>query len=166
MKWSGKCGLEIEPIASDLAKIVLRSIEPRKLENLKGVGLDPENPKHRLEIIILSLFSLRTAIPAALGQDKEERLLFYVEYFLKVAYIDILKFGTIDEFETFLNERYKEYDLLDSSNAMVSEIGRCFSKNIGIANAPLIHWADMSYRNTRLMYIDYLKMINEEYELI
>jgi hypothetical protein len=92
--------------------------------------------------------------------------LFYVEQLLKIAYLDILNFGAIDQFETFLKKRYEQYDSLDLTDATTSGIGRCFSKNIGIDNAALIYWADMSYRKIRLMYLDFLKMIDDKYELI
>lgn len=166
MEWSGKGELKLENIASDLAKMVLRSIEPGKLKNLKEWGVNPENSKHRLEIVILSLFSLRAAIPLALGQDKGKALLLYVEQLLKIAYIDVLKFGNIDQFETLLRSRYEEYDSLDHPGATASGIGLCFSRNIGIDNVALICWADMSDRKFRLMYVDYLKMINDKYDLV
>jgi hypothetical protein len=166
MERSGKDRLKLEVIASELAKMVLRPIEPGKLKKLEVWGVNPENSKHRLEIVILSLFSFRAAIPSTLGQEKGKTLLLYIEQLLKISYIDILKFGNTEQFETFLKERYEEYDRLDRPGATTSGIGLCFSKNIGIDHAALISWADMSHRKINLMYVDYLKMINNRYELI
>jgi hypothetical protein len=171
MEWFRKDRLKIEDAASDLSKMVLRSIEPSNLESLKQWGVNPNNAKHRSEIVILSLFSLRSAVfitqhSSTFNQDVGDILLLYVEQFLKISYMDVLSFGTIEQFEIFLQTRYEEYDSLDSPGKETPSIGLRFGKNIGIDDVALVHWAEMSFRKIRLMYVDFLKMMNDKYELI
>jgi hypothetical protein len=165
MGWFAKDRMKLEDLASDLSNLVLRSIEPRKLENLKERGVDPENSKQRLEIVILSLFSLRAVIPSVLDQDKGNTLFLYVEQLLKTSYEDILSFGTTEQFEIFLQKRYEEYGDLDRPGSAMPRIGLRFAKNIGIEDAALIYWADMFFKKIRSMHVDFLKMVNEKYDL-
>jgi hypothetical protein len=166
MQRSGKSGLKLEDITSALAKMALSSIEPSKLEKLREFGVNPENSTHRLEIVILSLFSLRAAIPSALDQDKGNTLLLYVEQLLKISYEDILSFGATEQFEIFLQKRYEEYDGLYRPGSTIPRIGLRFAKNIGIEDAALIYWADMFFRKIRLMHVDFLRVINEKHDLV
>src|SRR5215475_13072774 len=104
MERSGKNGLKLEDIASDLAKLVLQSVEKSKLECLIKCGVNPENSKHRFEIVILALFSLKSAILIAqqssmFDQRKGSELLHFVEQLLKTSYVDVLTLGYADQFE-------------------------------------------------------------------
>lgn len=166
MGWFGKDKLKLEDVANDLAKLVLRSIELSKLEPLKEWGINPENSKHRLEILILSLFTLRSAIPHALEQDKGVTVILYVEQLVKVSYVDVLKLGTTSEFESTLNKRYEEYEKLDNPGATTPSIGLAFGRNIGIDDFALAHWAEMTFRKTRLTQVEFLKNISDKFSLI
>lgn len=166
MGWFSKDKLKLEDLASDLSRLALRSIEPSKLEPLKEYGINPENSMHRLEIVILSLFSLRAAISSVLDQDKGNTLLLYVEQLLKISYEDILSFGTTEQFEIFLQKRYEEYEDLDRPGITIPRIGLRFSKNIGIEDAALLYWADTFFRKTRLLHVDFLMTVNEKYDLV
>ena len=166
MGWFGKDKLKLEDVAPDLAKLVLRSIEPSKLEPLEEWGVDPENSNHRLEILILSLFTLRSAIPHALEQDKGVTLILYVEQLVKVSYVDVLKLGTTSEFESTLNKRYEEYEKLVSSGATTPRIGLAFGRNIGIDDFALAHWAEMNFRKNRLTQVEFLRNINDKFQLV
>src|SRR5215475_15920756 len=102
MERSGKDGLKLEDLASSLAKMVLQSIDKSRLECLIKCGVNPENSKHRLEIVILSLFSLKAAIFIAeqssmFDQCKGSELLLYVEQHLKISYADVLTLGYADQ---------------------------------------------------------------------
>ncbi len=166
MGWFGKDKLKLEDMAPDLAKLVLRSIEPIKLEPLNEWGVSAENSKHRLEILILSLFTLRSAIPHALEQDKGVTLILYVEQLVKVSYVDVLKLGTTSEFELTLNKRYEEYEKLDSPGATTPRIGLAFGRNIGIDDFALAHWAEMTFRRTRLTQVEFLRNISDKFQLV
>src|SRR4030095_2298707 len=162
----GKDKLKLENVAQDFAKMVLKNIAPEKIEPLEEWGVNPENSKHRLEILILSLFTLRSAIPHALEQDKGVTLILYIEQLVKVSYVDVFKLGTTSEFESTLNKRYEEYEKLDSPGATTPRIGLAFGRNIGIDDFALAHWAEMTFRKTRLAYVDFLRTTNEKYELV
>jgi hypothetical protein len=166
MGWFAKNSMKLEDLASDLSNLVLRSIEPSKLENLKEWSVNPENSKHRLEIVILSLFSLRAAILSTLDQDKGNTLLLFVEQILKTSYEDILSFGTTEQSEIFLQNRYEDYNDLDRFGSPIPRVGLRFAKNIGIEDAALIYWADMFFKKTRQMYVELLSAINEKYDLV
>jgi hypothetical protein len=134
-----KDGIKLQDIASDLTKMVMHSLEPSKIGPLKKQGVDPNNAEHRLEIVVLSLFSLRSAIFVAqhlsiLDQDKGNALLRYVTQLLKISCVDVLKFATIEQFESFLQMRYVGYDNLDIPGSKAPGIGLRFGKNIGINN--------------------------------
>src|SRR5262245_18469373 len=108
MEPSGKSRLKLEDLASDLAEMVLKSIETSELEPLKQRGVNQNNAKHRLEIVILSIFSLRSAIFITQQSSTFDKLignalLLYVEQFLKISYVDVLTLGDTDQFENLLN---------------------------------------------------------------
>lgn len=171
MEPSGKDRLMLEDLASDLAKMVLQSIKPSRLEYLKTWSVNPENSKHRLEIVILFLFSLKSAIFIAqqssmFDQNKGSELLLYVEQFLKTSYADVLTLGDTDQFENLIEKRYEEYESRDTPSSPIPRIGLRFSRNIEIDDIALVHWAETTFRTVRLTYVDYLKMINDRYELI
>ena len=171
MERSGKNGLKLEDIASDLAKLVLQSVEKSKLECLIKCGVNPENSKHRFEIVILALFSLKSAIFIAqqssmFDQRKGSELLLYVEKLLKISYVDVLTLGYTDQFENLLEERYEEYESRDTLVSTIPRIGLRFSRNIGIDDLAIVLWAEMKYRKFRLKYVDFLKMMNDRYDLI
>jgi hypothetical protein len=166
MGWFGRDRLKMEEVAADLCKLVLRDITPDKLESLRQWGVNPDNPKHRLEIVILSLFCLRSSIPFALEKEQGTTLLTYIEHLLKISYVDVLKLGNTDQFETVLHQRYEEYNNLDTPGATIPRIGLRFSQNIGIDDMALVHWAEMTFRKVRLSYVDFLKNINEKYQLV
>jgi hypothetical protein len=166
MGWFSKERLKLESVAPDLCREVLRSIAPNELEKLKEWGVRPGDPKHRLEIVILSLFCLRSSIPFALERDKGNTLLLYIERLLKISYVDALKLGTTDQFETVLHKRYEEYDKLDSPGATIPRIGLRFSQNIGIDDLAIVHWAEMNFKRVSLLYVDFLKKISEKFELV
>jgi hypothetical protein len=171
MEPSGKGRLKLEDLASDLTKIVLKSIEPSELESLKQWGVNQNNAKHRLEIVILSTFSLRSAIfitqqSSTFDKLIGDALLLYVEQFLKISYVDVLTLGDTDQFENLLNKRCEEYESRDAPGSPIPRIGLRFGRNIGIDDIALVHWAETTFRTVRLTYVDYLKMINDRYELI
>jgi hypothetical protein len=168
MGWFGKDKLKLDDVASEMSRIVLNRIAPDKLEPLKEWGVNPENPKHRLEILILSLFTLRSAIPHVLEQDKGVTLMLYVEHLVKVSYVDVLKLGTTSEFESTLNKRYEEYEKLDrpGSATVTPRIGLAFSSNVGIEDIALAHWAEMSFRRVRLTQVEFLRNISDKYQLV
>jgi hypothetical protein len=172
MERSGKDRLNLEDLASDLAvKIVLQSIKLRELEDLKTWGVNPKSSKHRHEIVILSLFSLKSAIFIAqqlptFDQDKGSELLLYVEQYLKNSYTKVLTLGDTDQFENLLRSRYEDYESRDTPGSPIPRIGLRFSRNIGIDDMAIVHWAEATFRKNRQTYVDYLKMINDRYELI
>ena len=172
MERSGKDRLNLEDLASDLAvKIVLHSIKLRELEDLKTWGVNPESPRHRLEIVILSLSSLKSAIfivqqSSTLDQDKGSELLLYVEQYLKNSYANVLTLGDTDQFENLLHSRYEEYESRDTPGSPIPRIGLRFCHNIEIDDIALVHWAETTFRTARQTYVDYLKLINDRYELI
>jgi len=172
MEWSGKDRLKLEDLASDLAvKMVLQSIKLRELEDLKTWGVNPESPRHRLEIVILSLSSLKSAIfivqqSSTLDQDKGSELLLYVEQYLKNSYANVLTLGDTDQFENLLHSRYEEYESRDTPGSTIPRIGLWFSRNIGIDDMALVHWAETTFRMTRQTYVDFLKTISDGFDLI
>jgi hypothetical protein len=172
MESFGKDRLKLEDLSSDFAvKMVLQSIKLRELEDLKTWGVNPESSKHRLEIVILSLFSLKSAIfiaqrSSAFDQDKGNELLLYVEQYLKNSYANVLMLGDTDQFENLLRSRYEEYESCDTPDSTIPQIGLRFSHNIGIDDIALVHWAETTFRKVRQTYVDFLKVINDKYELI
>jgi len=171
MEWSEIGKLKLEDLASDLVKMVLQSIKPSKLEDLKTWSVNPESSKHRLEIVILFLFSLKSAIfiaqqSSTSDQNKGSELLLYVEQLLKISYADVLTLGDTDQFENLIEKRYEEYESRDTPGSPIPRIGLRFSHNIEIDDLALVHWAETTFRTVRLTYVDYLKMINDKYELI
>jgi len=172
MESSGKDRLKLEDLASDLAvKMVLQSIKLRELEDLKTWGVNPESSKHRLEIVILSLFSLKSAIfiaqqSSTFNRDKGSELLLYVEQYLKNSYSNVLTLGDTDQFENLLRSRYEEYESRDTPGSTIPQIGLRFSNNIGIDDIALVQWAETTFRTVRQTYVDFLKVINDKYELI
>ena len=171
MERSGKDSLKLEDLASDLVKMVLLSIEPSKLEDLKTWSVNPESSKHRLEIVILFLFSLKSAIfiaqqSSTSDQNKGSELLLYVEQLLKISYADVLTLGDTDQFENLIEKRYEEYESRDTLVSTIPRIGLRFSRNIGIDDLAIVLWAEMKYRKFRLKYVDFLKMTYDRYDLI
>jgi len=154
MERSGKDSLKLEDLASDLVKMVLLSIKPSKLEDLKTWSVNPESSKHRLEIVILLLFSLKSAISIAqqsstLDQDKWSELLLYVEQFLKTSFVDVLTLGDADQFEHLLEKRYEEYESRDTPGSPIPRIGLRFCHNIEIDDMALVHWAETTFRTAK-----------------
>ena len=171
MEWSEIGKLKLEDLASDLVKMVLQSIKPSKLEDLKTWSVNPESSKHRLEIVILFLFSLKSAIfiaqqSSTSDQNKGSELLLYVEQLLKISYADVLTLGDTDQFENLIEKRYEEYESRDTPVSTIPRIGLRFSRNIGIDDLAIVLWAEMKYRKFRLKYVDFLKMMNDRYDLI
>ena len=160
--------LEIEQVASDLTNFILKPLSEDNLESLEQWGFDPENGQHMLEIMLLSFFAFRMSLDDS--KKWTNPLLFQIEQRLKITYVEILKFGTSNQFETALIQRTKEYDLIFNGQTdieyKIQKVGTRFASKIESQDATLMYWASRSFVEWNNAFINFLVIMDDRFELI
>ena len=172
MALSSKKKLQLSDVAPDLARMILKSISEESLSQLQDWGVNPDSGEHKLEILILGLYALRVSAQEGLRhiQKNYVALLYYTEQDIKTIYVEVLKYGTSHQFETTLQDRYREYDsIMESSvseDRKLQRIGLSFAKHIGTADAALIYWSSKTFVRVAQGFTKFLSNLDSQFELV
>jgi hypothetical protein len=163
--------LHLSDIASELARLILKSIR-ESLNDLEECGVDPDSQANKLEILILNLFVLKVAAQEGLRhiQKNYVDLLFYTEQNLKATYVEVWKYGTADQFETTLQQRYREYDGImkgpTTTYIKLRRIGLSFADHIGAPDVAVVSWASAVCMSLLQSLTSNLNKIDSHFELV
>lgn len=172
MTLSGKKKLQLADVAPDLAEMIVKSIHPDSLSELEDWGVNPDSGEHKLEVLVLGLYALRVSAQEGLRhvQKNYVALLYFTEQDIKTIYVEVLKYGTSHQFETTLQDRYREYDSIMETDASedikLQRIGLSFAKYIGTTDAALIYWSSKACITWVGLFSQFLSNLDSQFELV